>query len=127
MVGLSMGGGQALQIGLGHLEIFSAVGALSSGVPTNFESRFKTLLEDSKGANRKLNLLWIGCGRQGIRAEPSVIEGSLKAEFRAAFPFRLVATTGLTPGVKIVAFDITLDGRRYGERSDRVVGGGPTD
>jgi enterochelin esterase-like enzyme len=64
IVGLSMGGGHALQIGLGHLELFSAVAAFSSAVPRDFENRFKALLDDPAGTNRKLKQLWIGCGRQ---------------------------------------------------------------
>jgi enterochelin esterase family protein len=64
IVGLSMGGGHALQIGLSHLDLFSTVGAFSSAVPGNFENRFKSLLDDPKGTNAKLKLLWIGCGRQ---------------------------------------------------------------
>jgi len=64
IVGLSMGGGHALQIGLGHLDLFSAVGAFSSAVPGNFENRFKSLLDDPIRTNAKLKLLWIGCGRQ---------------------------------------------------------------
>ena len=64
IVGLSMGGGHALQIGLSHLDVFNAVGAFSSAVPGNFESRFKALLDDPDGTNAKLKLLWIGCGKQ---------------------------------------------------------------
>jgi enterochelin esterase family protein len=64
IVGLSMGGGHALQIGLSHLERFSAVAAFSSAVPNNFESRFQALLDHPDGTNTKLKLLWIGCGRQ---------------------------------------------------------------
>ena len=64
IVGLSMGGGQALHIGLSHLARFSAVGAFSSAVPPRFETRFKGLLDDPEGTNKKLRLLWIGCGRQ---------------------------------------------------------------
>jgi enterochelin esterase family protein len=64
IVGLSMGGGHALQIGLSHLERFSAVAAFSSAVPGNFENRFQALLDDPEGTNKKLKLLWIGCGRQ---------------------------------------------------------------
>ena len=40
VVGLSMGGGQALQIGLGHLVLFSHVGAFSSAIPGDFSTRF---------------------------------------------------------------------------------------
>ena len=64
LVGLSMGGGHALQIGLGHLDLFSAVAAFSSAVPGNFERRFQSLLNDPERTNKKLKLLWIGCGRQ---------------------------------------------------------------
>lgn len=64
IVGLSMGGGQALQIGLGHLDRFSAIGAFSSAVPSDFSERFHDLLESPAKTNRKLDLLWIGCGRQ---------------------------------------------------------------
>ena len=69
IVGLSMGGGHALQIGLNRLDLFSAVGAFSSAVPGNFENRFKALLDDPEGTNAKLKLLWIGCGRQDTAFE----------------------------------------------------------
>lgn len=64
IVGLSMGGGHALQVGLSHLELFSAVAAFSSAVPGNFESRFQGLLDEPDRTNKKLKLLWISCGRQ---------------------------------------------------------------
>ena len=64
IVGLSMGGGHALHIGLSHLNHFSTVAAFSSAVPRDFETRFKSLLENPEATNRKLKLLWIGCGRQ---------------------------------------------------------------
>ena len=64
LVGYSMGGGQSLQIGLGHLDRFAWVGGFSAGVPNDFEKRFQPLLEDPKAMNQKLNLLWIGCGKE---------------------------------------------------------------
>jgi enterochelin esterase-like enzyme len=65
IVGLSMGGGQSLHLGLGHLDLFSAVGAFSSGgIPRADDSRFRDLFDKPDELNRKLNLLWIGCGRQ---------------------------------------------------------------
>lgn len=64
IVGYSMGGGQALTIGLDHLELFSAVGGFSPAAPRDVETRFKPLLDDPDGTNAKLKLLWIGCGRQ---------------------------------------------------------------
>jgi len=59
-----MGGGQALSIGLGHLELFSHVGAFSAAVPGNLEDRYKPLLDDPDRTNGKLTLFWLGCGRQ---------------------------------------------------------------
>jgi enterochelin esterase-like enzyme len=64
VVGLSMGGGQALQIGLSHLDLFSHVGAFSSAVPGDFAKRFKSLLDDPAGSNAKLKLLYLACGKQ---------------------------------------------------------------
>lgn len=64
IVGLSMGGGHALHIGLSHLDQFSVVGAFSSAIPGDFDTRFKALLDDPRETNKKLKLLWIGCGRQ---------------------------------------------------------------
>ena len=64
IAGLSMGGGQALRIGLGHLDLFSAVASFSGAVPSDFETRFAALLQDSKGTNQKIKTLWIGCGQQ---------------------------------------------------------------
>jgi enterochelin esterase family protein len=64
IAGLSMGGGQSLRIGLGHLDLFSAVASFSGAVPGDFETRFAALLKDAKGTNEKLKLLWFACGRQ---------------------------------------------------------------
>jgi beta-glucanase (GH16 family) len=64
IAGLSMGGGQSLKIGLGHLDLFSAVASFSGAVPADFETRFASLLKDANGTNERLKTLWIGCGRQ---------------------------------------------------------------
>ncbi|MEZ5352122.1 MAG: alpha/beta hydrolase-fold protein [Bryobacteraceae bacterium] len=61
IAGLSMGGGQALRIGFGHMDLFSAVGAFSAAVPQDFESAFGASLKD---ANAKLKTVWFGCGKQ---------------------------------------------------------------
>jgi enterochelin esterase family protein len=71
IAGLSMGGGQSLRIGLGHLDLFSAVASFSGAVPGDFETRFAGLLEDYKGTNQKLRTLWIGCGQQDSLFERS--------------------------------------------------------
>jgi len=62
VVGLSMGGGQALRIGLNHIDKFAHVGVFSSGKPADFETRHAKVLGDAKGTNGRLKLFWIGIG-----------------------------------------------------------------
>ena len=64
IAGLSMGGGQSLSIGMKHLELFSSIAVFSSAPGANFETEFAGALNDAKGTNAKLKLLWIGCGRE---------------------------------------------------------------
>ena len=58
--GLSMGGAQALTIGLGNLELFGWVGAFSSALRGR---QYDQLLAEPDKINKELKLLWIGCGR----------------------------------------------------------------
>ena len=59
IVGLSMGGGQSLNIGLKHPEQFAWVGGMSSSVGNAAE-----LLGDGTVLNRQLKLLWFACGKE---------------------------------------------------------------
>ena len=61
IAGLSMGGGQSLTIGLNHLDRFAWVVGFSSSVPSR--EAVAGALNDTKAANGKLKLLWIGCGK----------------------------------------------------------------
>ncbi|OHB78363.1 MAG: hypothetical protein A2Z25_11230 [Planctomycetes bacterium RBG_16_55_9] len=67
IAGLSMGGGQSLTIGLGHLELFGWVGAFSSAVPEG--ENLDKLLAKPELINDKLKLLWIGCGKSDFLFE----------------------------------------------------------
>lgn len=61
LAGLSMGGAETLFVGLNHLDLFSHLGAFSSGgMPTDFEATWPNL--DSK-VNEKLKLFWMSCGK----------------------------------------------------------------
>jgi enterochelin esterase family protein len=62
IAGLSMGGGQSLTVGLNHLELFAWVGGFSTFL-RNPETTIAKILADPKGANEKLKLLWIACGK----------------------------------------------------------------
>jgi enterochelin esterase-like enzyme len=67
IAGLSMGGGQALSIGLTHQDLFHYVLGYSAAVGQQFMSadqEFKGVLANPAGANSRLRLLWVSCGRQ---------------------------------------------------------------
>jgi enterochelin esterase-like enzyme len=66
IVGLSMGGGQALSIGLNHLDLFSHVGGFSSGLGNapDFAKSYPSVVSSPTDANSRLRLLWIGCGTE---------------------------------------------------------------
>src|SRR5687768_2643673 len=59
IAGLSMGGGQALNFGLGNLDTFAWVGGFSSAPNTK---RPADLIKDHAEAAKKLRLLYVACG-----------------------------------------------------------------
>ena len=59
LAGLSMGGGQSLNFGLGNLDKFAWVGGFSSA-PNTKEPQM--LLPDPEKAKSSLKLLWVSCG-----------------------------------------------------------------
>jgi enterochelin esterase-like enzyme len=71
IAGLSMGGGQSLQIGFSHTDLFGSIGAFSAAIPNDFETRFATLLSDPAGTNAKMQNIWFACGRQDSLFERS--------------------------------------------------------
>jgi enterochelin esterase-like enzyme len=59
LAGLSMGGGQSLNFGLGNLDVFAWVGGFSSA-PNTMQPR--TLITDPETTEEMLELLFISCG-----------------------------------------------------------------
>lgn len=59
IAGLSMGGGQSLNFGLGNLDKFAWVGGFSSAPNTKVPHE---LVPNPEEAKKKLKLLWISCG-----------------------------------------------------------------
>ncbi|MBK9509069.1 MAG: esterase [Cytophagaceae bacterium] len=59
IAGLSMGGGQSLNFGLGNLDKFAWVGGFSSAPNTKAP---KDLVPDPEKARKMLKVLWISCG-----------------------------------------------------------------
>jgi enterochelin esterase-like enzyme len=67
IAGLSMGGGQSLNIGLYNLNTFAYIGGFSSAPNTNMFGGIYTDVEfvpDIKAAKEKLKLLWVACGKK---------------------------------------------------------------
>jgi enterochelin esterase-like enzyme len=64
LAGLSMGGGQTLNIGLSHIDTFAWIGGFSSAPNTKAPAE---VVPDPLAAKDKLKLLWLGCGnRDGL-------------------------------------------------------------
>ena len=59
IAGLSMGGGQSLNFGLGHMDVFAYVGGFSSAPNT---MRAAQLIPDVDKVKRENKLLWMVCG-----------------------------------------------------------------
>jgi enterochelin esterase-like enzyme len=59
IAGLSMGGGQSLNFGLGNLDTFAWIGGFSSAPNTK---KPELLVPNPDEAKKKLKLLWISCG-----------------------------------------------------------------
>jgi enterochelin esterase family protein len=72
--GLSMGGFQSIEIGLGHPELFGYVLAYSGGFgslgpqpsvePIETQAPWAQLLANASGTKKRLQLLFLGCGQQ---------------------------------------------------------------
>lgn len=71
IAGLSMGGGQAFTIGLRNLDTFAYVAQFSSGLISaadfDLAKHLPGFLEDPASANKKLKLLFLGCGTEDPR------------------------------------------------------------
>lgn len=83
LAGLSMGGGQTLNIGIPHLDRFAYLGVFSSGVfgivpragapaPSgpSFEEKNRAMLDDAK-LKKGLKLFWFGTGKDDFLVETS--------------------------------------------------------
>lgn len=77
LAGLSMGGGQALNFGLGHMDTFAWVGAFSSAPNTRPPA---ALLPDPAAAKARLKLLYLSCGnKDGLLSISQGVHAYLKA------------------------------------------------
>ena len=91
IAGLSMGGGQALSIGLTHPELFHYVLGFSAAIGgqfLNIDETIRPLLANPAAANAKFHLLWISVGRQDFLFGPDqqlakvLTDGGVKNTYR---------------------------------------------
>ncbi|MES2454825.1 MAG: alpha/beta hydrolase-fold protein [Bacteroidota bacterium] len=61
IAGLSMGGGQSLNFGLGNLDKFAWIGGFSSAPNTK---QPEALIPDINAARKNIRLLWVSCGTE---------------------------------------------------------------
>ncbi len=78
LAGLSMGGGQSLNFGLGHLDTFAWVGGFSSAPNTKAPEE---LIPDMKQAKQQIRLLYLSCGnKDGLIRISQGVHAYLKAQ-----------------------------------------------
>jgi enterochelin esterase family protein len=69
IAGLSLGGAQALALGLSHTELFSRIAAFSPAMgaannPTTGGVDFEMVLADASKINSQVKFLWVSCGTE---------------------------------------------------------------
>jgi enterochelin esterase family protein len=63
LAGLSMGAGQAMQIGLRRLDKFSHIGAFSGGLRSfDAKTSYNGVFADAAAFNKKVHVFWFGAG-----------------------------------------------------------------
>ena len=91
IAGLSMGGGQALSIGLAHPELFHFVLGFSAAIGgqyLNIDDTVHSLLANPAAANAKFRLVWISAGKQDFlhaadqQLAETLTQGGIKNTYR---------------------------------------------
>jgi len=88
IAGLSMGGGQALTIGLNHTDRFAWVGGYSAAV-SDPSTALSVALADPKATDKALRLVWIACGKDdrlienARRFTAALQDSGIRHEFQA--------------------------------------------
>lgn len=71
LAGLSLGGAEAVRIGLNHLDQFAYIGAFSPAIDiTDTANDYEGRLANAARVNEQLRLLWIGIGSDDFLLEP---------------------------------------------------------
>jgi enterochelin esterase-like enzyme len=68
--GLSMGGGQTIQIGFSHPELFHYIIVMSAG-SANVDTQYPDFMNNAAVTNKTIKLLWVGVGKDDMLVGPS--------------------------------------------------------
>ena len=71
IAGLSMGGGQTLNLAFSRPELFRYVAAMSAAANGITEARYPALFKDPSAINKQFKVLWIGIGKDDTLTGPS--------------------------------------------------------
>lgn len=96
LAGLSMGGMQALFIGLHHQDLFAYLASLSGPMPTPFDVKtvYEGAFAEPEAFNKRMTLLWIGVGS----AEPQMFRESIGTAANALKSAGVRITSYESPG-----------------------------
>jgi enterochelin esterase-like enzyme len=89
IAGLSLGGAQALGIGLTHTDVFSRVAGFSSALGAANVDFQALLSESAELINSRLHLLWVGCGTEDTLFDSNMRFSSLLGENRVNHTLRV--------------------------------------
>jgi enterochelin esterase-like enzyme len=90
IAGLSMGAGQAVQIGLGHLDKLAYIGSFSGGGIRNLDPKtsYNGVFSDAAAFNKKVRGLWFGAGTAEaarVTSGKAAVEAMNKAGIKAVW------------------------------------------
>jgi len=88
IAGLSMGGGESLQIGINHQERFAWIAGFSSFMP-EAEKTIGGSIENPEQTNKRVKLLWIACGKDDFLIENNKALDALLTQRRIRHVFNV--------------------------------------
>ena len=79
--GLSMGGGQTIQIGFAHPELFHYIIVMSAGA-TNADTTYPDFVNNAAATNKTIKLLWMGVGKDDnlVGPQAKALDATLTAK-----------------------------------------------
>lgn len=88
IAGMSMGGGQSINIAFSRPDLFRYVGLMSPAANGNLETQYPNIVKDPAAINKQFKVLWMGIGKDdtltgaGTKAfDAALTKAGIKHEF----------------------------------------------